>query len=119
MELSFLTNIVDRLKFPSEWDCKYRFIALAIVVIPPFFLAYSGLVGFVGAIYFAGSFSGVVMSIIPVMMLREARKSGDRIPEWTCGAIAHPVVQILMIALFSGGAVYAILDFLKLLPHGW
>lgn len=116
---TFLTNIVDRLKFPSEWDCKYRIISLALVVIPPFYLAYSGLVGFVGAIYFAGAFAGVAMSIIPVMMLREARKSGDRVPEWTCGAIAHPVVQYLMIAIFFGGAVYAILDFLKLLPHGW
>lgn len=116
---TFLTNIVDRLKFPSEWDIKYRFVALAIVVLPPFYLAYSGLVGFVGAIYFAGSFAGVVMSIVPVLMLREARRSGDREPEWTCGVIAHPLVQAMLIILFCGGALYAVLDFLKLLPHGW
>jgi amino acid permease len=116
---TFLTNIVDRLKFSSEWNVKDRLIALALVVVPPFWLAYSGLVGFVGAIYFAGSFAGVIMSIVPVMMLREARKSGDREPEWTCGAIAHPLVQTLLIVLFCGGALYAILDFIKVLPHGW
>jgi amino acid permease len=116
---TFLTNIVDRLKFPSEWNIKYRLFALALVVVPPFYLAYSGLVGFVGAIYFAGSFAGVVMSIIPVMMLRAARRHGDREPEWTCGAAAHPAVQTLLIVLFCGGALYAIFDFLKLLPHGW
>lgn len=116
---TFLTNIVDRLKFPSEWDCKYRLLALALVVIPPFYLAYSGLVGFVGAIYFAGSFAGVIMSIVPVMMLREARRNGDRVPEWTCGVIGHPIFQWLMIILFCGGALYAVMDFFKLLPHGW
>lgn len=116
---TFLTNIVDRLHFPSEWDRKYRLISLAIVVVPPFYLAYSGLVGFVGAIYFAGAFAGVVMSIIPVMMLREARRTGDRTPEWTCGVIAHPAVQYSLIIIFCGGAIYAILDLLKVLPHGW
>ncbi|MDK2856761.1 MAG: hypothetical protein PWQ86_1974 [Bacillota bacterium] len=116
---TFLTNIVDRLKFPSEWDLRYRLIAIALVVIPPFVLAYTGLVGFVGAIYFAGSFAGVIMSIVPVLMLNRARTQGDREPEWTCGALAHPIIQGLLILLFCGAAVYAILAALKLLPQGW
>src|SRR5699024_12454326 len=65
---SFLTNIVDKFTFPSEWDFKYRFISLAFVVVPPFVLAYSGLVGFVDAISIAGAFAGVIMAVIPVMM---------------------------------------------------
>lgn len=116
---TMLTNVVDRLKFPSEWDIKYRLIALAIVAIPPFAIAYTGLVSFVGAIYFAGAFAGAIMSVIPVMMLRKARKEGDREPEWTCGWIAHSAVQGTLIFLFCGAAVYAILDGLKILPHGW
>lgn len=116
---TFLTNIVDRLKFPSEWNLKYRFIALALVAIPPFILTYSGLVGFVGAIYFAGAFAGAIMSIVPVMMVNTARKNGDREPEWTCGNLAHPVIQGLLILFFCGAALYAILDGLKILPSGW
>lgn len=116
---SFMTNIVDRLKFPSEWEVKYRLIAIAIVIIPPFALAYSGLVGFVDAIYFAGAFAGAIMSIVPVSMLNKARKEGDREPEWTCGKLAHPAVQAMLIILFCGAALYAILDAMGVLPHGW
>ena len=114
-----MTNIVDRLKFPSEWEVKYRLIAIAIVIIPPFALAYSGLVGFVDAIYFAGAFAGAIMSIVPVSMLNKARKEGDREPEWTCGKLAHPAVQAMLIILFCGAALYAILDAMGVLPHGW
>lgn len=116
---TMLTNVVDRLKFPSEWDIKYRIISLILVVVPPFLIAYTGLVTFVGAIYFAGAFAGAIMSVIPVMMINEARKSGDREPEWTCGALAHPIIQGTLIFLFCGAAVYAVLDALEILPHGW
>lgn len=116
---TFLTNIVDRLRFPSEWQVKYRLIALALVVVPPFILAYSGLVGFVGAIYFAGAFAGAIMSIVPVSMINKARKVGDREPEWTCGKLAHPVIQAVLIILFCGAALYALLDGLRVLPHAW
>lgn len=50
-------------------------MVLAIVCVPPFILAYSGMVGFVNALYFAGVFSGVILSIMPILMLRSARKS--------------------------------------------
>ncbi len=116
---TMLTNIVDRFKFPSEWDIKYRLIALALVAVPPFLIAYSGLVSFVGAIYFAGAFAGAIMSFVPVMMINKARKVGDREPEWTCGWLAHPLIQGTLIFLFCGAALYAILDALKILPHGW
>ncbi len=116
---TMLTNVVDRLKFPSEWDIKYRIIAMIIVVVPPFLIAYTGLVTFVGAIYFAGAFAGAIMSVIPVMMLNNARKTGEREPEWTCGSLGHPIIQGTLIFLFCGAAVYAILDAMHILPHGW
>ncbi|WP_097028600.1 aromatic amino acid transport family protein [Clostridium peptidivorans] len=116
---SCLTNIVDKFKLKSEWDTKTRLIVLAIVTIPPFMLAYGGIVSFVNAVYLAGAFGGVIMSVVPVMMLNNARKFGDREPEWRCGIIAHPVVQILLIVLFCGAALYAVADLFNVLPAGW
>lgn len=116
---SFLTNIVDKFKFPSETDKKYRFISLALVAVPPFLLAYSGLVGFVDALSIAGAFSGVIMAILPVMMINKARKEGDRNPEWTCGKLAHPGIQWILILLFSGAAIYTLLGLFNFLPKGW
>lgn len=116
---SFLTNIVDKFKLKSEWDIKTRIIVVACIVIPPFILAYGGFVSFVDAIYLAGTFGGVIMSIIPVLMLRNSRKNGDQEPAWKCGWISHPAIQTLLIALFCGGAIYAIFDMLGYLPSGW
>lgn len=116
---SFLTNIVDHFKFPSEWDKKYRLLALASVGIPPLIIAYSGLVGFVDLLYIAGSFSGPIMAIIPVLMVNRSRKIGDRKPEWTCGRLAHPLIQGILILMFVGAPVYTVLDVFGFLPSGW
>lgn len=116
---SFLTSIVDKFHFKSETDVGTRLFCICCVVIPPFVLAYSGLVGFVDAIYLAGTFGGVIMSVLPVMMFREARKSGDVEPEWTCGWFAATWVQVIMIVLFCSAAVYAILSLLGMLPAAW
>lgn len=116
---TLLTNIVDRFKFPNEHDVKYRLAALCLVIIPPFFLAYSGLVGFVDALFYSGSFAGVLMSIMPIFMLRNARLHGDREPEWTCGKFYHPIIQCTIFALFSGAALYAVLQTMGILPAGW
>ena len=82
---SMLTNIVDMFKLKDEKDTKTRLIAIACTVLPPFILAYAGLVSFVDAIGWAGTFGGVIMSIVPVLMLNNARKKGDIEPEWKCG----------------------------------
>ena len=108
---SFLTNVVEKLKFKSETDPKSRFIALCLVVLPPFLLAFFGIVDFINAIYIVGSFSGVIMSILPVLMIRKARKTGEREPEFKCGKIiSNPVTQGLIIAIFCCAAVYALID---------
>ena len=116
---SFLTSIVDQFDFKSETDLKTRLFCIICVAIPPFLLAYSGLVSFVDAIYLAGTFGGVIMSVLPVLMLRSARKSGDNEPTWKCGWIAAGWVQIVMILLFCGAAVYAICSLLGMLPAAW
>jgi len=116
---SMLTNVIDKFNFKSEWDIKTRIFVLICVALPPFILAYSGVVSFVDAIYMAGTFGGVIMSIIPVMMLRSARKNGDVEPTWKAGWISHPIMQTTLIVVFCAGAIYAIASMLGFLPAGW
>lgn len=116
---SFVSNIIDKFKFKDDSDIKTRILIIAIIVVPSFYLAYSNTVSFVDAIFLAGTFGGIIMSIVPVLMIRGARKNGDKDPEWTCGWIASNIVQILLIVIFCAGAIYAILSMLGLLPVGW
>lgn len=116
---SMLTNIVDMFKLKDEKDTKTRLIAIACTVLPPFILAYAGLVSFVDAIGWAGNFGGVIMSIVPVLMLNNARKKGDIEPEWKCGWYAHPAVQGMIIVIFSLAAIYFICSMIGILPAGW
>ena len=116
---SMLTNIVDMFKLKDEEDTKTRLIAIACTVLPPFILAYAGLVSFVDAIGWAGTFGGVIMSIVPVLMLNNARKKGDIEPEWKCGWYAHPAVQGMIIVIFSLAAIYFICSMIGILPAGW
>lgn len=116
---SMLTNIVDMFKLKDEKDTKTRLIAIACTVLPPFILAYAGPVSFVDAIGWAGTFGGVIMSIVPVLMLNNARKKGDIEPEWKCGWYAHPAVQGMIIVIFSLAAIYFICSMIGILPAGW
>lgn len=116
---SMLTNIVDMFKLKDEKDTKTRLIAIACTVLPPFILAYAGLVSFVDAIGWAGTFGGVIMSIVPVLMLNNARKKGDIEPEWKCGWYAHPAVQGMIIVIFRLAAIYFICSMIGILPAGW
>lgn len=117
---SFLTNIADRFSWRVDDSLKIRAGAVSLVAIPPFVLAYSGLVGFVDALYFAGVFSGVVLSIVPYLIVRGARRHGNRTPEWTCPAwMTNPLIYITIFIMYSASAVYAVLAKFKLLPAGW
>ena len=114
-----LTHIVDMFKLKEEHDNKTRIIAIACTALPPFILAYGGFVSFVDAIGWAGTFGGVIMSIIPVLMVNKARKEGDIEPEWKCGWYAHPAVQGTIIVIFSLAAIYFICSMIGILPAGW
>lgn len=115
---SMLTNIVDMFKLKDEKETKTRLIAIACTVLPPFILAYAGLVSFVDAIGWAGTFGGVIMSIVPVLMVNNARKKGDIEPEWKCGWYAHPAVQGAIIVIFGLAAIYFICSMVGILPAG-
>ncbi len=117
---SFLTNIADRFSLPVDSNQKVRLLVVSLVVIPPFFLAYSGLVGFVDALYFVGVFSGVALSILPYLIVRGARTNGNKTPEWQCPSwMNSPIIYATIFLLYSCSAVYAILAKLDLLPAGW
>ncbi|HHU0747112.1 TPA: aromatic amino acid transport family protein, partial [Serratia marcescens] len=116
---SFLTNIFDKFRLGNDELPLRRFGVLLLVVVPPFVLAYSGLVSFVNALYFAGVFSGVILSIMPMLILRGARKHGDQTPRWQCNWITHPLLQVSIVLLYLASAVYAIASLLGYLPSGW
>ena len=117
---SFLSNIADRFSLPIDSKMNVRLGVVALVVIPPFILAYSGLVGFVDALYFVGVFSGVVLSIVPYLIVRGARRTGNKTPEWHCPAwMTHPLIYLTIFLLYSSSAVYAVLAKMSLLPSGW
>ena len=116
---SFLTNIVDKFHCRSETEIKTRLLCMICIAVPPFLLAYSGLVSFVDAIYLAGTFGGIIMSILPILILNNARKKGDREPIWSCGLIASPPVQGLMVLIYCGAALYAIVNLFGSAPASW
>ncbi|MFV8983519.1 aromatic amino acid transport family protein [Serratia fonticola] len=116
---SFVSNIFDKFRLGDDERPLRRFGVLMVVVLPPFALAYSGLVSFVNALYFAGVFSGVILSIMPILILRGSRKNGDRVPLWQCNWITHPLLQVSIVLLYLGSAVYAIASLFGYLPAGW
>lgn len=116
---SLLTNIVDKFKFPSEFNPKFRSIALLLVITPPFIIAYSGVVGFVDILAITGAFSGMMMGILPIIMLNKSRKNSTREPEWTCGKWGHPIMQVLIIVLYTSASLYTLFTIFDLLPKGW
>ena len=117
---SFLTNIFDQFRLGNDEQPFKRFKVLLVVAVPPFILAYSGMVSFVNALYFAGVFSGVILSIMPILILKGSRRQGDITPGWTCPAlITHPLIQIFIVLLYLCSAVYAIASAFGYLPAGW
>ena len=111
--------INNQLAFNTVRDIRSRALCLAFIVIPPIFLASSGLVGFVSAIFSAGTFGGIIMSVLPVFMLRSARKKGDQEPCWQCGWLAARPIQELVLVVFLASGVYALLSMAGMLPKGW
>lgn len=104
---TILTNIVDLLRFPSEWKVGYRFAAFAITVLPSVIVIAGGWIGFLGLIQMAGSVGGVLLALLPIAVLRRARRSDRREPEFAVGWSSHVWFQVLMIVFYVGTLVYA------------
>ncbi|GAB3483035.1 aromatic amino acid transport family protein [Nocardiopsis coralliicola] len=117
--LTLMTNVFDRFSWPAQDAPGYRLAALALIAVPPFLIAALNLAGFVSALGYAGGFAGAIMSVVPVLMLRRARRFGDQEPLWKAGWIAHPVLQAVLITVFGLAFLYSLLTAAGLVPDGW
>lgn len=116
---TLISNIVDFFNFRSDADPKIRIPIMLVGIGIPFFLAATGMVQFIDAIYFSGTFAAAIMAILPVFMINSARKNGDIEPVWNCGKWASKPIQALMIIMYGGSALYAIIGAFGFLPAGW
>jgi len=116
---TLVSNIVDFFKFESDSKVSIRLPIMTVVIAIPLFLAVGGFVGFVDAIYFSGTFAAAIMAILPIFMVNQARKTGDIEPEWNCGKLASWPVQAVILLLYGGTIIYAILGAFGILPAGW
>lgn len=116
--LTLMTNIFDRFRL-DESALVPRLSALALATALPFAVGIIGWAGFVSALGYAGGFAGAIMSVVPVMMLRSARRHGEREPEWRAGWIAHPVIQVALVTVFGLAFLYSLLVAVGAVPDGW
>ncbi len=98
---------------------RQRLTALLLTVLPPMLIVFAGLGGFVAALSYAGGFAGAIMSVVPVMLLRISRTHGDRVPAWSVGWAAHPLIQWTIIIVYVAAFIYSILSITGMVPQGW
>ena len=116
---TLISNIVDFFRLRSDSDNRIRLPIMVLIYGIPLILVFGGLVGFVDAIYFSGTFCVAIMAILPVFMVNSARKHGDIEPVWNCGWMASKPMEAIIIILYGGTIVYAILGAFGVLPAGW
>ncbi|AIU33717.1 Hypothetical protein CulFRC11_2172 [Corynebacterium ramonii] len=85
-----------------------RITALLFTVIPPLMVFFAGFTGFVAALTYAGGFAGAIMSIIPVLLLRAARKNGNCNPEWQVTWQAYPLIQLAIVVVYCAAFAYSL-----------
>lgn len=116
---TLVSSTVDHFNLKSDSDWHIRIPIMAVVVGVPLFLTLTGMVGFVDAIYFSGTFAAAIMAIVPIFMVNNARKTGDIEPEWDCGWMASKPIEGIIILLYGSTIFYAIFGSFGLLPAGW
>lgn len=77
------------------------------------------MVSFIDAVYFSGTFAAAIMEISPIFMVNNARKYGEIEPVWNCGKFVSPIIQLIIIVLYGGTIIYAILGTIGILPAVW
>ncbi|MBZ8177354.1 amino acid permease [Corynebacterium poyangense] len=114
---SSMRNITDLCHWRE--DGVHRIMAVAWAMLPPIVISIAGWGGIVSVMTYAGGFSGAIMSIMPVWLLRKARQQGDRKPGWVNTWQTSPIFTIPLVALFSLAFIYSALLTLDLVPAGW
>lgn len=112
-----MRNVLDIFHWPEDgWQ---RVAATALTVLPPLLIALAGLGGFVSALTYAGGFAGAIMSVVPVLLLHRARKSGDQVPVWQVRGVDHVGIQATIIVVYVAAFIYSVVSLLGLVPAGW
>jgi tyrosine-specific transport protein len=102
---TLLTNVVDLLRFPSEWHLGHRVAAYLITIAPAVILVVGGFWGFVQLVQIAGAAGGIMLALLPILVLRRARRRGDRTPEYAVASWLGAPVQVLMLVFYVGALV--------------
>ena len=104
---TILTNVVDLLRFPSEWRVGYRLLAFGITILPSLAIVLGRFLGFVALIQAAGAVGGVLIALLPILVMRQARRHGTRAPEYTVPHWLGWPVQTAMLLFYLGTLAYA------------
>lgn len=112
-----MRNVMDIGHWP-EWGWQ-RLLAVLITVVPPLVISLAGWGGFVSALSYAGGFSGAIMSVIPVLLLRAARQRGGRAPAWQATWQAHPVIQGTIVVVYSVAFLFSLALLFGIVPEAW
>jgi len=99
---TILTNVVDLLRFPSEWHPGYRLLAFVITILPSVVVILGSFLGFVGLVKAAGAAGGVLLALLPILVLRRARLLGPRLPEYEIPSWFGWPLQIAMAVFYLG-----------------
>ncbi len=90
-----------------QYDFKFsKLRAWLLVVVPPYFLFLLGLRNFIDVMKLVGGLALSVEGIFLLFLYMQARKKGDRIPEYSV-RVAQPVIYLLM-AVFAFAAIYTL-----------
>lgn len=83
-----------------------KLLSWLLVIIPPYFLFFSGTRNFIDVINLGGAVAVGIISIIFVILYQKIKSKGQRIPEYSLNIPRW--IWYAMIGLFSFGAVYTL-----------
>ena len=107
--LAAMGNVIEALGFRSEASFTSRLIAFAATVAPSVVLVFLQRYDFGDMISVAGAVGGVVLAVLPIPILLRARRRNERTPEFVCGPLFSPPVQVALVVFYVGALVYAAL----------
>ncbi|MBP3089277.1 amino acid permease [Corynebacterium sp. sy017] len=112
-----MRNVLDT--FHWHHSGLQRVYALVVTVVPPLVISLAGLGGFADALGYAGGFSGLIMSVVPVLLLHAARRTGEVEPLWQVSWQGHRSVQVVLIVVYVAAFGYSLASLFHILPSGW
>lgn len=96
------------LKWVFQFDYKMKQIyAWSLTCVIPLAIALSGTTTFIKTLGLVGAVMGGLDSILIILMHKNAKKYGDREPEYS--VTDHPLIGIILISIFVAGMVVSVL----------